>query len=205
MKYFCLLLLIAGLAAFSGCTLPSARNIENSKQLRVGMPKNRVLEIMGEPLTEEEYNTPDVWYYYIQTVWVDGLTTRDECMPIVFEEGKVVGWGNRFYTQYRSSGVRNAREINLTGEPAEKTPQEAERETMDDPAKEKRLPAANMFPESEIKKSAKVQQNKKAEPEVKKSVEAKPVEKVQTEEKKPEKTKDFITVDDLVKEMDSKK
>ncbi|MBO5900698.1 MAG: DUF3192 domain-containing protein, partial [Lentisphaeria bacterium] len=95
MKYISLILLIAGLAAFSGCTTPSARNVENSKQLRAGMTKARVLEIMGEPLTEEEYNTPDVWYYYIETVWVDGLTTRDECMPVVFENGKLVGWGNR--------------------------------------------------------------------------------------------------------------
>lgn len=116
MKYLSLFLLIAGLAAFSGCTTPSARNVENSKQLRAGMSKSKVLEIMGEPLTEEEYNTPDVWYYYIETVWVDGLTTRDECMPVVFENGKLVGWGNRFYTKYRSSGVRNAREIKLTGD-----------------------------------------------------------------------------------------
>lgn len=183
MKYIFLILFIAGAAFFSGCTTPSARNVENSKQLRVGMTKSRVLEIMGEPLTEEEYNTPDVWYYYVETVWLDGLTTRDECMPVVFEKGKLVGWGNRFYTQYRSSGVRNARDINLTGDaiPAPETPAEkaGEQVKKSEPAKAAEAPAEK--PVSEVK--------------------AAPA----PAPAKPENNSGKVTVEDLITEMDSKK
>lgn len=87
-----------------GCTTPWGRvadNLEHSRQLRVGMTKNEVLEIMGEPIRDENFVKPDLWYYYINTVWFDGLVTEDECMPLVFESGKLVGWGNDFYIDYR--------------------------------------------------------------------------------------------------------
>ena len=96
-------LMVVGVAG--GCSsMPwnrIAENIENSKQLRVGMTKTEVLEIMGEPISDETYCTPDVWFYYINTVWADGLITEDECMPLVFADGKLAGWGNAFYTDYR--------------------------------------------------------------------------------------------------------
>ncbi len=102
MKYWSFGILAALLIA--GCTTPWGeidRNITNSKNLRVGMTKNQVLEVMGQPITDELFCKPDVWYYFIQSVWQDGLTTEDECMPLVFEEGKLVGWGNPFYAKYR--------------------------------------------------------------------------------------------------------
>lgn len=34
-----------------------------------------------------------VLYYRTQRVHADGHTTKDECTPIVFTDGKVVGWG----------------------------------------------------------------------------------------------------------------
>ena len=92
-----------------GCT--AARNVENSKKLRVGMTKSQVLNIMGRPIEDENYSKPDVWFYYVNTVWADGLDTRDECMPLVFENGRLTGWGNHYYALYKSRGVRNASEI----------------------------------------------------------------------------------------------
>ncbi|MBQ7396381.1 MAG: DUF3192 domain-containing protein [Lentisphaeria bacterium] len=105
--FFALLLLV-------GCT--AARNIENSKKLRAGMTKNQVLAIMGRPIEDEAYCKPDVWFYHVETIWADGLDTRDECMPLVFENGKLVGWGNNFYTRYSTRGVRNASEIKAAPE-----------------------------------------------------------------------------------------
>jgi outer membrane protein assembly factor BamE (lipoprotein component of BamABCDE complex) len=74
-------------------------NVEHSRYLRVGMTKQQVLKIMGEPLRDERYNRPDVWYYYVDTQWHDFITTEDECMPVVFEKGKVVGWGNEYFNK----------------------------------------------------------------------------------------------------------
>ncbi len=84
----------------AGCST-AAKNVENSKQLRVGMTKSEVLEVMGEPLSGESFCKPDLWFYYYKNVWADGLTTEDECMPLVFENGRLAGWGNRFYASYR--------------------------------------------------------------------------------------------------------
>ena len=99
---FALGLLLA--AALCGCKTPWSvikRNIENSRQLRVGMTKGEVLEVMGEPIRDESFCKPDLWFYYIEMVWGDGLVTEDECMPLVFENGKLIGWGNNFYIDYR--------------------------------------------------------------------------------------------------------
>jgi hypothetical protein len=84
----------------SGCMTEAARNTENAKNLRIGMTKAQVLKIMGEPV-KEEFATPDRWFYFVESSWADGLTTENECMPLVFEKGKLIGWGNRFYAQWR--------------------------------------------------------------------------------------------------------
>lgn len=76
-------------------------NIENSKKLRVEMTKEQVLKIMGEPVKGQQYVTPDVWFYYIDTQWNDGLTTEDECLPLVFRDGKLDGWGWDYYERAR--------------------------------------------------------------------------------------------------------
>jgi hypothetical protein len=73
-------------------------NFENAAKLRVGMTKEQVKEIMGEPV-DEVFTRPDLWYYYVNTQWHDGLTTRDECMPLVFKDGKLAGWGNDYYNR----------------------------------------------------------------------------------------------------------
>ena len=85
----------------TGCVTEAARNVENSKRLRVGMTKAQVLEIMGKPV-QEEFSTPDRWYYFVESVWTDGLTTEEECMPLIFEKGRLIGWGNRFYSRWRA-------------------------------------------------------------------------------------------------------
>jgi len=95
-------------------------NVENSRKLRVGMTKGEVLEIMGEPIRDESFCKPDLWYYYIDMVWGDGLITEEECMPLVFEDGKLVGWGNDFYIDYRLKRKDGAPVMNPEHEPVEK-------------------------------------------------------------------------------------
>ena len=83
----------------SGCGyFTQFENFENSTRLRVGMTKEQVRQIMGEPVNEA-YSRPDLWFYYINTQWHDGLITRDECMPLVFRDGKLAGWGNEYYNR----------------------------------------------------------------------------------------------------------
>ena len=105
MRTFRIAMILTALVFMFGCQLcRKGDNLENSEQLRVGMTKANVLELMGEPLTDEAYATPNVWFYYITTKWYDGLTTRDECMPLVFEDGKLAGWGNEYYNRLHIEG-----------------------------------------------------------------------------------------------------
>jgi outer membrane protein assembly factor BamE (lipoprotein component of BamABCDE complex) len=99
-------IIIAGL--LSSCSWYSQFTIgEKLKQLRVGMTKQEVLKVMGEPL-KEKYSTPDVWYYFVDSKWHDGMNTRDECTPLVFKNGKLQGWGNKYYNeQFQLGKIRN--------------------------------------------------------------------------------------------------
>lgn len=86
------------------CTWYSQFTIgEKLKQLRVGMSKQEVLKVMGDPV-KEVYNKPDVWYYYTDTKWHDTFTTRDECTPLVFKDGRLQGWGNNYYNEQSQLG-----------------------------------------------------------------------------------------------------
>ena len=87
-------------AGAGGCSTPwetAKKNVEHSRNLRVGMTKNEVLEVMGEPIRDEKFCDPNLWFYYVEMVWGDGLVTTEECLPLVFEDGKLIGWGNDFY------------------------------------------------------------------------------------------------------------
>lgn len=102
MKSFRLVLLLAFVVLCGGCGFSEANhNIKNSEALRIGMTKEEVITVMGKPIQNETYTKPDIWYYYIRPNWIDGLATEDECMPLVFKDGKLIGWGNEYYAKSR--------------------------------------------------------------------------------------------------------
>ncbi|MDD3118818.1 MAG: DUF3192 domain-containing protein [Victivallales bacterium] len=91
-----IMLVVMALTTMVSCAKFQHR--EQAMQLRVGMTKNEVLNIMGEPIRGKQYCTPNIWFYYIETRWAwDFQSTRDECLPIVFQDGKIIGWGQEYY------------------------------------------------------------------------------------------------------------
>ena len=102
-RIFYLILAVFVCGVFSSCRgiQVKKRNLENLQHLHKGMTKSEVLKVMGEPLKNEVYNTDDVWYYFTQTKWSDGMITRDECTPLFFnEDGLLLGWGQKAYKEY---------------------------------------------------------------------------------------------------------
>ena len=98
-KVLVLLAAVSVLMLVNGCGyFTQFDNFENSGNLRVGMTKEQVRGVMGEPL-KVKFANDDLWYYYVKTNWHDGQTTVDECMPVVFKDGKVAGWGNEYYNR----------------------------------------------------------------------------------------------------------
>ena len=75
-------------------------NTKNLEKLKLGMSKEQVFQIMGEPLMYEQYAKPDEWFYYTDWDWADCAKTKTECTPLVFQDGKLIGWGRVFYKKY---------------------------------------------------------------------------------------------------------
>ena len=88
------------------------RNRENLKKLRVGMTRDEVLKIMGEPMKDQVYCSSKHWFYYTRTRWSDGMATRDECTPLIFsDDGLLLGWGLEYYKATYSLAVWSDKEI----------------------------------------------------------------------------------------------
>jgi len=49
-------------------------------------------------LFEKQDGTYRVLYYRTQKTMGDGITTKDECTPLVFRNGELVGWGDSAYS-----------------------------------------------------------------------------------------------------------
>ena len=81
--------------------------------IRVGMTKDQVVEIAGDPLSKELYSTDNYWFYYTSPKWYDGLVTQDECTPFHFDDdGVLLGWGNRYFREKGIMSVWTQKSIN---------------------------------------------------------------------------------------------
>ncbi|HRR06782.1 MAG TPA: DUF3192 domain-containing protein, partial [Victivallales bacterium] len=79
----------------------SCSMIEGKKLLlKSGMSKEEVISLLGKPIEGEKYCRDDVLFYYDGAKWFDGSITSDECFPLVFEDGKLIGWGQDFYQMH---------------------------------------------------------------------------------------------------------
>ncbi len=72
-------------------------NREAIARLNKGMYVEEVRSRMGTPDFLESFSRDghayQVFFYRTHRVKADGMTTRDETTPIVFEDGFLVGWG----------------------------------------------------------------------------------------------------------------
>ena len=114
MRYSLILLLgllfLAGCATKEGCN--KEKNLANLKNLRVGMTKEQVLKVMGSPIKDESYAKPDSWYYFTNTVWCDNLVTEDECVVLVFDQGVLKGWGNKYCSKINFERTKDVPNVN---------------------------------------------------------------------------------------------
>lgn len=73
-------------------------NRDEIARLNSGQSLSTVMNTMGTPDFDEslelESGTYRVLYYRTHRKVADGMTTRDECTPLVFRNGELVGWGD---------------------------------------------------------------------------------------------------------------
>ncbi|MHB1141134.1 MAG: DUF3192 domain-containing protein [Sulfuricaulis sp.] len=93
-----------------------AQNTANLAKLTAGLGKETVMEMMGteaskgvfmwidnpyrsETLTGKDGKSYEVLYYYTDLKQRDDRITDDELTPLVFHNGKLLGWGYPFLDQ----------------------------------------------------------------------------------------------------------
>ena len=84
---------------------PTSIARQNLLKLQIGMTKDQVLQTMGNPYKNEAFSTTESViidaYFYLTEIKFDELYRKilnDETItPIIFIDGKVVGWGWSFY------------------------------------------------------------------------------------------------------------
>ncbi len=114
--------LVTGCASFDAIT---TQNRTRLNQLSVGMNKPQVLSVMGtetiktggspeivtnpyksETFRNQSGKTHEVLFYYTDVKRRDGVVTDDELTPLVLEDGKLIGWGNSFFSDVKKVEVR---------------------------------------------------------------------------------------------------
>ncbi|WP_340677644.1 DUF3192 domain-containing protein [Paraglaciecola sp.] len=73
-------------------------------KLELGLKKQAILELLGSPDISEAKRIGEkelqVMFYRTQHKQADGITTADECTPLLFVNGQLVAWGDSAYQSY---------------------------------------------------------------------------------------------------------
>jgi hypothetical protein len=124
MKALLLTSLLAGTVLLSGCVISIDDNYEDGYNVssaanwekheaknrqfiadaRPGMSKSAVVDKLGSAdfneMVSDEGDAVQVLYYRTQRVDDDGITTKNECTPLVFINNELVGWGELSLSKY---------------------------------------------------------------------------------------------------------
>ncbi|MBT1065730.1 DUF3192 domain-containing protein [Bowmanella sp. Y26] len=73
-------------------------------KLELGTGRQAIIELMGSPDISEAKRSNDdklqVMFYRTQHMESDGITTMNECTPLLFKNDQLVAWGEGAYQQY---------------------------------------------------------------------------------------------------------
>jgi hypothetical protein len=73
-------------------------------KLELGVDKTSILSRMGPPDISEAKQVGDkkiqVMFYRTHHKKSDGITTQDECTPLLFEDEQLIAWGDGIYQTY---------------------------------------------------------------------------------------------------------
>jgi hypothetical protein len=87
-----------------GMTEPEVRAAFSDRVARGELGKNKGTLFVNNPYRTEtvicQGETAKVLWYYTTTRCDNGQITDDELTPVLLVDGKVAGWGHRFYDQY---------------------------------------------------------------------------------------------------------
>ncbi|MCL1073545.1 DUF3192 domain-containing protein [Shewanella dokdonensis] len=78
-------------------------------ELKLGQSGESVLALMGRPDFSEaklsQGQTLNILFYRTHQTKSDGITTKDECTPLLFRNDQLIAWGDDTYQQYLQQAV----------------------------------------------------------------------------------------------------
>lgn len=82
-------------------------NLKQIGRFDLGTIKGDVIRLLGSPDFSEAKTSADgedilVLFYRTHHVKSDGITTRDECTPLLFKNDTLIAWGADAYSEYQS-------------------------------------------------------------------------------------------------------
>ena len=92
------MILLAG-----GCaSIERNTNRDNLAKLRVGLTKEQVQGIMGEPQGTEAAGRKEIWLYPTGGRRMNRGFDKPTYTPLLFDDGILAGWGDRFVVRPQS-------------------------------------------------------------------------------------------------------
>ena len=86
-----------------------AYNNQKMSELSFGQPREDIIKIFGSADFVEAKTAIDGQYqllfYRTHHVSADGITTRDECTPLLFKNNILIAWGAETLQQYLASTI----------------------------------------------------------------------------------------------------
>ncbi|WP_434928773.1 DUF3192 domain-containing protein [Shewanella sp. HL-SH8] len=86
-----------------------AYNNQKMSELSFGQPREDIIKIFGSADFVEAKTAIDGQYqllfYRTHHVQSDGITTRDECTPLLFKNNILIAWGTETLQQYLASTI----------------------------------------------------------------------------------------------------
>lgn len=84
-------------------------NQQKLNELNLGQHINEVRQLLGKADFSEAKSVKDtklqVLFYRTHHHKSDGITTKEECTPLIFENEKLIAWGIDTYKQYLKTGT----------------------------------------------------------------------------------------------------
>ncbi|ALS97743.1 DUF3192 domain-containing protein [Lacimicrobium alkaliphilum] len=109
---FLIYLIFAALVLFFYPDDPDAMDWRDREQynkvqvakLDLGTSREEIIALMGAPDISEAKQVKDqriqIMFYRTQHMESDGITTMNECTPLLFENDILIAWGDGTYQQY---------------------------------------------------------------------------------------------------------
>jgi hypothetical protein len=80
-----------------GCPGSPDWNREKLNELKIGMTKEQVRKIIGQPREKGATDVREYWLYQTSSYRAYEGSGWEYLTPVVFEDGTVIGWGRNFW------------------------------------------------------------------------------------------------------------